>query len=127
MIFGAVAMLITLPALSAAESGVRSAFSGRRPDVETPRDGAEGVAPTVSQQPELQAPPAEISTTTAPATAPTTVPTATSPPWSAPPERTVGAFKNCDAARAAGAAPVYRGDPGYGRHLDRDNDGIGCE
>ena len=23
--------------------------------------------------------------------------------------------------------PVYRGDPGYGPHLDRDNDGIGCE
>lgn len=38
-----------------------------------------------------------------------------------------GAFRNCDEARAAGAAPVHRGDPGYGPHLDRDNDGIGCE
>ena len=38
-----------------------------------------------------------------------------------------GAFANCSAARAAGAAPVRRGDPGYGRHLDRDNDGVGCE
>ncbi len=38
-----------------------------------------------------------------------------------------GAFVNCDAARAAGAAPVRRGDPGYGQHLDRDNDGVGCE
>lgn len=37
------------------------------------------------------------------------------------------AFRNCDEARAAGAAPVRRGDPGYGPHLDRDNDGIGCE
>ncbi|KQY51579.1 hypothetical protein ASD30_19610 [Nocardioides sp. Root140] len=36
-------------------------------------------------------------------------------------------FKNCDAARAAGAAPVRRGDPGYGSHLDRDGDGVGCE
>lgn len=36
-------------------------------------------------------------------------------------------FRNCDEARAAGAAPVRRGDPGYGPHLDRDNDGIGCE
>lgn len=36
-------------------------------------------------------------------------------------------FKNCDAARAAGAAPVRRGDPGYANHLDRDGDGIGCE
>lgn len=36
-------------------------------------------------------------------------------------------YPNCAAARAAGAAPVRRGDPGYARHLDRDNDGIGCE
>jgi hypothetical protein len=37
------------------------------------------------------------------------------------------AFRNCAEARAAGAAPVKRGDPGYGPHLDRDNDGVGCE
>ncbi|WP_244244068.1 excalibur calcium-binding domain-containing protein [Marilutibacter alkalisoli] len=36
-------------------------------------------------------------------------------------------YANCSAARAAGAAPVRRGDPGYGRHLDRDGDGVGCE
>ena len=36
-------------------------------------------------------------------------------------------YQNCDAARAAGAAPVHRGDPGYGSHLDRDGDGTGCE
>lgn len=36
-------------------------------------------------------------------------------------------FANCSQARAAGAAPVRAGDPGYGRHLDRDGDGIGCE
>ena len=38
-----------------------------------------------------------------------------------------GAFRNCSAARTAGAAPVRRGDPGYGTHLDRDGDGVGCE
>lgn len=38
-----------------------------------------------------------------------------------------GAYANCSAARAAGAAPVRRGDPGYGAHLDRDGDGVGCE
>ncbi|MEO7865548.1 MAG: excalibur calcium-binding domain-containing protein [Sphingomicrobium sp.] len=37
------------------------------------------------------------------------------------------AFPNCTAARNAGATPVRRGDPGYGPHLDRDNDGVGCE
>jgi hypothetical protein len=36
-------------------------------------------------------------------------------------------FANCTPARAAGAAPVRAGDPGYGRHLDRDGDGVGCE
>jgi hypothetical protein len=36
-------------------------------------------------------------------------------------------FANCAEARVAGAAPVTRGDPGYGPHLDRDNDGVGCE
>ena len=38
-----------------------------------------------------------------------------------------GSFANCAQARAAGAAPVRIGDPGYGPHLDRDGDGIGCE
>ena len=36
-------------------------------------------------------------------------------------------FANCSEARAAGAAPVRVGDPRYGRHLDRDGDGVGCE
>lgn len=47
------------------------------------------------------------------------------------PARLVGGsdvhYENCDAARAAGAAPVTRGEPGYGSHLDRDGDGSGCE
>jgi len=38
-----------------------------------------------------------------------------------------GAFRNCAEARGAGAAPVYAGQPGYGPHLDRDGDGVGCE
>lgn len=36
-------------------------------------------------------------------------------------------YANCTAARAAGAAPVRRGDPGYRAGLDRDGDGVGCE
>ncbi|MBB5235952.1 MULTISPECIES: excalibur calcium-binding domain-containing protein [Deinococcus] len=36
-------------------------------------------------------------------------------------------YRTCAAARAAGAAPVRAGQPGYGKHLDRDGDGIGCE
>lgn len=36
-------------------------------------------------------------------------------------------YANCSEARAAGAAPVRRGEPGYASHLDRDNDGVGCD
>jgi len=36
-------------------------------------------------------------------------------------------YKNCAAAKKAGAAPLYRGHPGYRSALDRDNDGIACE
>jgi micrococcal nuclease len=42
-------------------------------------------------------------------------------------ESSLISYANCAAARAAGAAPVRRGDPGYGPHLDRDGDGVGCE
>jgi len=36
-------------------------------------------------------------------------------------------YKNCDAVRAAGKAPLYRGEPGYRSGLDRDGDGTACE
>lgn len=36
-------------------------------------------------------------------------------------------YRNCTAVRAAGAAPLYEGDPGYSRKLDRDGDGVACE
>ena len=36
-------------------------------------------------------------------------------------------YPNCTAARAAGAAPIRRGQPGYSGKLDRDNDGVACE
>lgn len=36
-------------------------------------------------------------------------------------------YASCADARAAGAAPLYEGDPGYRSQLDRDHDGIACE
>ena len=36
-------------------------------------------------------------------------------------------FANCDEARAAGAAPLHRGDPGYSTGMDGDGDGVACE
>lgn len=36
-------------------------------------------------------------------------------------------YPNCAAARAASAAPIRVGEPGYRAGLDRDGDGVACE
>ena len=36
-------------------------------------------------------------------------------------------YANCTAVRAAGAAPLFAGQPGYRPGLDRDGDGVACE
>lgn len=36
-------------------------------------------------------------------------------------------YRSCAVAREAGVTPLYKGDPGYGPHLDRDGDGVACE
>jgi endonuclease YncB( thermonuclease family) len=43
------------------------------------------------------------------------------------PVRTEVYFRNCAAARAAGAAPLLSGQPGYRPQLDADGDGRACE
>lgn len=51
---------------------------------------------------------------------------AAKPPKSAPSGGAIY-YPNCAAARAASAAPIYRGEPGYRSHFDRDEDGKACE
>jgi hypothetical protein len=36
-------------------------------------------------------------------------------------------WPRCAAAKAAGTAPIYAGEPGYRDGLDGDSDGIACE
>lgn len=36
-------------------------------------------------------------------------------------------YRGCNEVRAAGAAPLYRGQPGYRPEMDGDGDGIACE
>jgi len=36
-------------------------------------------------------------------------------------------WSGCDAARSAGTAPIYRGEPGYRDGMDGDSDGVACE
>ena len=71
------------------------------PASEEPAEDAD--APTVEEEP---APPA-------PAPQPVRAPTRP--------------YASCAQARAAGAAPLYEGDPGYNPRLDRDKDGVACE
>jgi hypothetical protein len=105
--------------------------------VTTARPTTTSPAPAPSTAPPATTPTTAPPTTVAPPAPPTTAappPTTAAPtpqPLVAAPERAIAApsvyYENCDAARAAGAAPVFRGDPGYGGHLDRDGDGVGCE
>ncbi|WP_433801220.1 excalibur calcium-binding domain-containing protein [Actinomycetospora sp. CA-084318] len=48
-------------------------------------------------------------------------------PVAAAPKPAAASYKNCAAAKAAGAAPLYAGQPGYSSKLDRDGDGVACE
>lgn len=87
---------------------------------------------TSTTAPPTTLPPATVPTTLPPATMPPPPPPVTSPPEPAPePEPEPPApstyYANCTAARAAGPTPLYRGDPGYASHLDRDDDGVACE
>jgi hypothetical protein len=75
-----------------------------------------GSAATQAQVPRTASSPA-------PQPAPAAVPAPVAP---APPAGAVY-YANCAAVRAAGAAPIHRGDPGFASKLDRDGDGIGCE
>jgi micrococcal nuclease len=43
------------------------------------------------------------------------------------PETNYVYYANCSEAKSAGAAPLYKGDPGYRSKLDRDKDGVACE
>jgi len=36
-------------------------------------------------------------------------------------------YLNCAEVRAAGKAPLYRGDPGFTVELDHNGDGVACE
>lgn len=75
-------------------------------------------APTPPSEGEVAPPPAHDPGPVAPPPAPEPV---------APPAPSIVSYANCDAARAAGAAPIHRGEPGYSLRLDRDRDGIACE
>jgi Excalibur calcium-binding domain len=73
-------------------------------------------------------PPRRPASPPAPSVRPPAPPVVQPPPPSQPSDTSADVYyPNCAAARAAGAAPILRGQPGYRRALDRDNDGVACE
>ena len=58
---------------------------------------------------------------------PATPPRPAAQPTYPPPRNDEPYYANCTAARAAGAAPLRRGQPGYRAAMDRDEDGVACE
>lgn len=109
-----------------------------------PRQSTTTPGPTTTIAPSTVVPPPEpetvyarppVPTTTQYVPAPTPVYVAEPEPVYVPPAPLVAvpevpsavSYANCTAVRAAGAAPIYAGEPGYSSKLDRDGDGVACE
>lgn len=86
-------------------------------------------APTTTVPPTTAPPPTAPPTTAPPVTAAPTVPPTVAPTvaFAPAPAAPSASYANCTEARNAGVTPLYRGDPGYASHLDRDDDGVACE
>lgn len=88
-------------------------------------------SPTPSPSPSTTPTPSPEPTTTEPTPEPP-VDTPIEEPTPEPPAQPEPApqqayYSSCREAKAAGATPLYRGDPGYRSGLDRDGDGVACE
>ncbi len=83
-------------------------------------------APVVVIPAPAPAPAPEPRRAPAPAPVPAPAPRQAPAPAPAPAPPSVY-YQNCDAVRAAGAAPISPDDPGWQEKFDRDNDGIGCD
>ena len=90
--------------------------------------------PSASASPSESPTPTETPSPVPPAEAPTQAPAAEAPaqqasaqPVQQAPAQSSVYYETCADARAAGAAPLHRGDPGYRPGLDKDGDGVACE
>jgi len=100
--------------------------TGTPPPAETTNPPAETTNPPPA---ETTTPPSAETTTPPPAEVLAPTPESTESATETPAAQADSGvyYANCAAARAAGAAPLNRGEPGYRAGLDRDHDGIACE
>jgi endonuclease YncB( thermonuclease family) len=111
-------------ALEAAQTSARTATTGLWGP---PCNGTiDAPAPALAEATGTQAPPAPVTKAAAQKTTKTTPAPAAVPPTTADSGSGVY-FANCTEAKAAHAAPLHIGEPGYRPALDRDHDGIACE
>ena len=126
--------------LTGCSSSVRAPKPGSSASSSTSVSASPSVSATPSSSPSASATPSESPTPTiTPSPVPTTeapvqVPAAEAPAQQAPaqpvqqaPARSSVYYETCADARAAGAAPLHRGEPGYRPGLDKDGDGVACE
>ena len=81
-------------------------------------------APLIQPAPQTTAVPEPPATTKG---APKPPPVRTTEEQPPPEPDPVVYYKNCSEVKAAHAAPLHRGEPGYRSGLDRDGDGVACE
>ncbi|GLW68490.1 hypothetical protein Kpho02_07890 [Kitasatospora phosalacinea] len=74
-------------------------------------------SPTTGAPTAVVSPPAVVTPTTETAAPESAASSASARPY----------YGNCAEAKAAGAAPLHAGQPGYRPGLDRDGDGVACE
>ena len=92
-------------------------------------------SPVPTTEAPVQAPAAEVPSAQAPAAPVSEAPAQQAEPVQQAPAQPVQQapaqssvyYETCADARAAGAAPLHRGEPGYRPGLDRDGDGVACE
>lgn len=124
--------------LTGCSSSVRAPKPGPSASSSTSVSASPSVSATPSSSPSASATPSESPTpTVTPSPVPTTeapVPAPAAPVSEAPaqqvqqaPARSSVYYETCADARAAGAAPLHRGEPGYRPGLDKDGDGVACE
>lgn len=105
-------------ALEAAETEARSANAGLwGPPCNGAVDALTPIPTTTTEPPTVAQEAAAPNTTTQPVHVPAQPST----------RAATVSYANCGEVRAARAAPLYAGQPGYSRKLDRDGDGVACE
>ncbi|MFC7847082.1 DUF1524 domain-containing protein [Arthrobacter sp. NPDC057388] len=108
-------------------SGQLAPTNEKAPAVAAPAPAPEPAAAQPAPVVAAPAPAAPAPAAAAPAPAPVAPAPVVPAPVPAVPAPATAYYANCTAAKAAGAAPLYVGSPGYRPALDRDSDGVACE